>query len=101
MWFTGSRGGRSDRGAKCCWRRQEAIHTFVTLMKFEEIATEAEKLSEKERATLASRLLRGLESPIYEVGDPELRKRMREAASDPAVWITFNQLVSGLDRQVS
>ena len=69
-------------------------------MKLEEIATEAEKLSEEERAALASRLLHGLESPVYEVTDPEIRERMREAENDPAVWITFDQLVSGLNRRV-
>lgn len=70
-------------------------------MKLEEIATEAEKLPEEERAALASRLLHGLETPVYEVTDPEVRERMREAESDPAVWLTFDQLVSGLNRRVS
>lgn len=69
-------------------------------MKLEEIATEAEKLSEEERAALASRLLHGLESPVYEVTDPEIRERMCEAENDPAIWITFDQLVSGLNRRV-
>ena len=74
---------------------------MVAVMKLEEIAIEAEKLSEEERAALASRLLHGLESPVYEVTDPELKERMREAESDPTVWITFDQLVSGLNRRVS
>lgn len=70
-------------------------------MKLEEIATEASKLSEEERASLASRLLHGLESPIYEVSDVEVSQRVREAENDPTVWLTFDQLVSGLKRRGS
>ena len=70
-------------------------------MKLEEIAIEAAKLSEEERASLASRLLHGLESPVYEVSDTEVSQRMREAENDPASWLTFDQLVSGLNRRVS
>lgn len=70
------------------------------VMKLEEIATEASKLSEEERASLASQLLHGLESPVYEVSDPEVLDRMHEAEADPGVWITFDQLVSGLKRRV-
>lgn len=68
-------------------------------MKLEEIAAEASKLSEEERASLASRLLHGLESPVYEVSDLEVSQRMREAETDPTVWLTFDQLVSGLKRR--
>lgn len=67
-------------------------------MKLEEIATEASKLSEEQRASLASRLLHGLESPVYNVSDGEVRQRMDEAEKDPSVWLTFDQLVSGLRR---
>lgn len=70
-------------------------------MKLEEIATEASKLSEEERASLASRLLHGLESPIYTVSDEEVTLRMKEAENDPSVWLTFDQLVSGLKRRAS
>lgn len=70
-------------------------------MKLEEIAKEASKLSEEERASLASRLLHGLESPVYHFSDMDVSQRMREAESDPAVWLTFDQLVSGLKRRVS
>ena len=66
------------------------------MMKLEEIAEEASKLSEEERASLASRLLHGLETPVYEVRDEEVRQRMREA--DASVWLTFDQLASGLKR---
>jgi len=40
-------------------------------MDLEEIATEAAKLTEEERAVLASRLLHGLESPVYLISDRE------------------------------
>ena len=68
------------------------------MMKLEEIAEEASKLSEEERASLASRLLHGLETPVYEVRDEEVRQRMREADGDASVWLTFDQLASGLKR---
>jgi hypothetical protein len=68
-------------------------------MKLEEIAAAASKLTEEERASLASRLLHGLESPSYQVTDSEVLDRMAEAEKDPAVWLTFDQLVSGLKRR--
>ncbi|MCW1921739.1 addiction module protein [Luteolibacter arcticus] len=65
-------------------------------MKLEEIEAETAKLSEEQRAALASRLLRSLESPVYEVSDEEVEARRREADTDPSVWITFEELVAGL-----
>jgi len=65
-------------------------------MKLREIAAEAAKLTEEERASLASQLLHGLETPVYEVSDEEVERRMREAESDPSVLITFDELVAGL-----
>jgi len=65
-------------------------------MKLEEIERETDKLSEEERACLASRLLRSLESPVYEVSDEEVERRQREAEADPSVWMTFEELVAGL-----
>jgi hypothetical protein len=65
-------------------------------MKLEEIVKEASKLPEEERASLASQLLHGLESPVYSVPDEEVRRRVREADSDPSVLITFDELVAGL-----
>lgn len=65
-------------------------------MKLEEIAEEAAKLPEEQRASLASRLLHGLESPVYAVPDEEVFRRMREADEDPNVLISFDELVSGL-----
>lgn len=67
-------------------------------MKLEEIAKEVAKLPEEERASLASRLLHGLESPVYEVPDEEVFRRMREAEEDPSVMISFDELISGLRR---
>jgi len=70
-------------------------------MKLQEIAAEAAKLSEEERASLASQLLHGLETPIYEVTDEEVFSRMKEADADPSVLITFDELVSGLKHRGS
>jgi hypothetical protein len=71
------------------------------MMKLEEIAMEASKLSEEERASLASRLLHGLETPVYEVDDEEVQRRIGEAEGNESVWLTFDQLVSGLQRHGS
>ena len=68
-------------------------------MKLEEIVAEASKLPEEERASLASQLLHGLETPVYCVSDEEVKGRMREADADPGVLITFDQLVAGLRRR--
>jgi hypothetical protein len=65
-------------------------------MKLEEIVVEASKLSEEERASLASQLLHGLETPMYEVSDEEVVRRVREANANPSVLITFDELVAGL-----
>ena len=65
-------------------------------MKLDEIAAEASKLPEEQRAALASRLLHGLESPVYDVSDEEVFSRMKEADADPSVLITFDELVAGL-----
>lgn len=65
-------------------------------MKLEGIVAEASKLSEEERASLASQLLHGLETPVYSVSDEEVGRRMREADADPKVLITFDELVAGL-----
>jgi hypothetical protein len=70
-------------------------------MKLEEIVAEASKLSEEERASLASQLLHGLETPIYWVSDDDVRERMREAEADPSVLITFDELVAGLRQRGS
>lgn len=66
------------------------------LMKLDELSAEADKLPEDERASLAARLLHGLEKPHYSVSDEEVLSRVREAEANPEVMITFDQLVSGL-----
>jgi hypothetical protein len=68
-------------------------------MKLEEIAAAASKPTEEERASLAARLIHGLESPSYQVPVSEILDRMNEAGKDPTVWLTFDQLVSGLKRR--
>ena len=68
-------------------------------MKLDEIAKEASKLPEEERASLASQLLHGLESPVYDVSDEEVKSRIIEADKDPSVLITFDELVSGLSNR--
>ena len=70
-------------------------------MKLEEIAAEASKLSEEERASLASRLLHSLETPVYWVSDKEVGRRRQEAEEDPSVLITFDELVAGLRQRGS
>ena len=70
-------------------------------MKLDEIAAAASKLPEEERASLASQLLHGLESPVYSVSDEEVKARMREGEADPSVLITFDQLVAGLRQRGS
>ena len=76
--------------------KQSAIHYGNVIMKLEEIAAEAAKLPEEERASLASRLLHGLETPVYEVSDAEVSRRILEAETDSSVMITFHELVAGL-----
>ena len=66
------------------------------MMKLGEIVRQAAMLPEKQRALLASRLLHGLETPVYDVSDEEVFRRIREAEADPTVLITFEELASGL-----
>jgi len=63
-------------------------------MNLQEIAAQAAKLSEEERASLASQLLHGLETPVYSVSDEDVRRRMREGEADPTVMISYDQLVA-------
>ena len=71
------------------------IHQLYT-MKLNEFVKEASKLPEEERASLASQLLHGLESPVYDVSDEEVKSRIIEADENPDVLITFDEFVSGL-----
>ena len=72
------------------------VRVQLFTMKLEEIVAEASKLSEEERASLASQLLHRLETPVYSVSDEEVGRRVREVDADPSVLITFDQLVAGL-----
>jgi hypothetical protein len=69
-------------------------------MDLEQIASAAAKLTEEERGALASRLLHGLETPVYVISDDEVLQRMQEAATDPAALLTFAELVAGLKLRV-
>ena len=77
------------------------VHLQSNTMKLEDIVAEASKLSEEERASLASQLLHGLETPVYSVSDEEVKRRVREADAAPSVMITFDQLVAGLRQRGS
>lgn len=70
-------------------------------MKLEELASEAAKLSERERALLAVQLLDGLGSPAYDVSDEEVFARVREGEEDPSVMLSFDQLLAGLKQRGS
>jgi len=48
------------------------------------------------RDSLASQLLHGLATPVYEVSDAEVQRRIQEADADPNAMITFDELVAGL-----
>lgn len=69
------------------------------VMTVEEIAEEASKLSEQDRATLASEILRGLEPPLYEVSDEEVKNRVKEGEENSSILITGDELEAGLQRR--
>ena len=65
-------------------------------MKLEIIQEEAAKLTENERATLASNLIRGLVPSCEAVSDEEVARRVKEGEDDPSVLISYEELVNGL-----
>ncbi len=67
-------------------------------MTLEEIATEATKLDEESRASLASRLLQSLSPPVYGVSDEDVFERMREAEDDPSVMLSHKEFIAGIKR---
>ena len=70
-------------------------------MRVEDIVKEASKLPEEARASIASRLIHGLNVAHHCVGDEEVLDRIREAEEDPTVLISFDQFVSGIERSGS
>ena len=67
-------------------------------MKVGDIVEAASKLSEEERASIASRLRHGLESPHHWVSAEEVPRRMKEAKDDPSVGRNWDQIKSELGR---
>ena len=67
-------------------------------MKVEEIVAEASKLPEEARASIASRLIHGLESANHWVSDEEVSQRRREAEEDPSVMLSMDEFVAGVKR---
>ena len=61
-----------------------------------EIASEAARLDEESRASLASQMLRSLPPPDHPIADEEVFQRMREAEEDPGVMIGHEELISGI-----
>jgi hypothetical protein len=70
-------------------------------MSVEQIAAEALRLPEKERAGLASRLLRSLPSVAFEDDDGvgEALRRDAELDADPGQGITLREMDSGMKRR--
>ena len=70
-------------------------------MKVEDIVAEAAKLPEDQRASIASRIIHGLEKPRYWVTDEEVSQRMDEVERDPSVMISFEEFEAGIVRSGS
>ncbi len=67
-------------------------------MKLDELVSEASKLSEEQRASMASQLLHSLETPHHWVSDEEVSERIREAEEDPSVLISLDEFTRGVQR---
>jgi hypothetical protein len=70
-------------------------------MKVKEIVMEASKLSDEQRASIASQLLHSLDVSHHYVSDDEVARRVDEAEQDPSVLISFDEFVSGIQRSGS
>ena len=57
----------------------------------------ASELPERERATIAAKLLEGLPAPDYDVSDEEVEERGRELESGTVEDISLAELKAGLD----
>ena len=62
---------------------------------------EAAKLSEEQRASIASQILHSLDVAHHWVSDEEVAERMNEAEKDPDILISFDEFVSGVQRSGS
>lgn len=58
-----------------------------------------DSLSEEDRASLASYILHGLETPTYDVCDEAVMDRLNELQSGIVKEINHDKLVDGLDLQ--
>ncbi len=74
---------------------------YFPFMNAEQIVVEASKLAPEDQASVASRILRGLDSPAHHVSDEEVENRIREAKEDPSVLISFDDFVSGIQKRES
>jgi len=70
-------------------------------MHVEDIVKEASKLPEEARASIASRLIRSLETAHHWVSDEKVLARRQEAEENPDVLISFDQFVCGIKRNGS
>lgn len=68
-------------------------------MNAEEIIMEASKLAQEEQASIASRILRGLDCSTHAVSDDEVGQRMNEAELDSSVLLSFDDFVAGVNRR--
>ena len=70
-------------------------------MQVKDIVMEVSKLSEEQRASIASQILHSLEVSHHYVSDEEVAQRIDEAEKDPSVLISFDEFVSGIQRSGS
>ena len=68
-------------------------------MKFAEIEQEALALTERERASLASKLLDTLPPPGTDVSDDEVERRERELESGQVAAISHEELVRRIEQE--
>jgi hypothetical protein len=70
-------------------------------MLVEDIVKEASKLPEEARASIAARLIHGLEAGHHHVDDSEILERISQAEADPSLLLSLDQFVSGIKRSGS
>lgn len=62
---------------------------------------EASKLSEEQRASIATQILHSLDVSHHYVSDEEVNQRIDEAENEPSALISFDEFVSGIYRSGS